>query len=392
MTKRIDGEGHDVFISYKRRTAAAQARLIRSDLTQRGISVFMDVTDLRSGFFDESLLGRIASTRNFVLILAPHALDKVQEAGDWLRREIGRAIESGRNVVPITLPGFRFPKTLPDDIAALPRYQCVEYSHLFFDAMMERLVGMLDLPAATKRLSASADKSGGLRRWMGLAVAVLITTAATPFTAHYAKAYFANARVRRAVNALRQDFRQAVNAAPGARSQSIAAAQQDADAVFRLDANNGSGFYYSGEIKRLNHPALFTEKSCPIAGAVKTLKAANESLDAYETDFYHYLDAEAALPESAKGGGTSGELCYTRASGYCPQRTAWIDHLLANDLYQEALDEGDAAAQSSELGRALKLEQNAAGLYQDQNHNPGFTQCESTETLMRKIQGRLAGK
>jgi hypothetical protein len=46
-------------------------------------------------------------------------------------------------------------------------------------------------------------------------------------------------------------------------------------------------------------------------------------------------------------------------------------------------------AQTNALERALKLEQSAAQLYQDQNHNPGFTQCETTETLIRMIQARL---
>src|SRR5208283_4719614 len=158
MTKRSDGEVHGVFISYKRRTASAEARLIRSHLAQQGLRVFMDVTDLGSGFFDESLLRRIVATRNFVLILAPHALDKCHEEGDWLRREIRQAIESDCNIVPVKLPGFKFPKELPEDIRALPRYQSVEYSHLFFDAMMERLLGMLDAPSAGNREA----RTGGL--------------------------------------------------------------------------------------------------------------------------------------------------------------------------------------------------------------------------------------
>ena len=38
---------------------------------------------------------------------------------------------------------------------------------------------------------------------------------------------------------------------------------------------------------------------------------------------------------------------------------------------------------------ALKLAQKAAALYQDEEHNPGFTQCISTETLIQLIQARL---
>ena len=47
---------------------------------------------------------------------------------------------------------------------------CVEYSHLFFEAMMERLVGMLELPTAVRRSIAIAGRSAeeerrSRRRW-----------------------------------------------------------------------------------------------------------------------------------------------------------------------------------------------------------------------------------
>jgi hypothetical protein len=352
----------------------------------------MDVTDLGHGFFDESLLDRIASTRNFVLILAPHALDKLHEEGDWLHREIRQAIASGCNVVPITLPGFRFPKGLPEDIRALPRYQCVEYSHLFFDAMMERLVGMLDLPvgqraAADAGRTADTKSRSGRRRWVWLAAAALIVAGiAAFFTVRYKQAQSTNAKVLKAVGALRQDFRQAGSDAPAVRAQYFAASWQDVDAILQLDPNNGTALYYSGELRRHSNRALFTENSCPIADGLKAQKG---ELDHFEADFYRYLDIEASLADSDKGGAISSGICYSRPSGYCPQRTAWIDHLLANDLYQEALVSDDPVAQTNALERALKLEQSAAQLYQDQNHNPGFTQCETTETLIRMIQARL---
>jgi hypothetical protein len=235
--------------------------------------------------------------------------------------------------------------------------------------------------------STEEGRSGRRRLWAWLGVAAAAVFAASAFLAiRYERKQSAEAKILKAVGNLRQDFRHAVNASQGSRQPYVTAAEADINAILSLDPNNGTGFYYLGEIKRLNNPALFTEKSCPIAANIKGQQG---ELDAYETDFYHYLDVEASLPDSEKGGSSSAELCYSRPSGYCPQRTAWIDHLLANDLYLEASAANNQAAQSAALSRALKLAQKAVELYQDEEHNPGFTQCQSTESLIRLIQSRL---
>src|SRR5437016_1460237 len=101
--------GYDVFISYRRDSAAAEARLIRSALIEKGKQTFLDVTDLRSGYFDDALLKYIAQTPNFVLVLSRGALDRCAEEQDWFRREIVQALHTGSNIVPVFLTGFTFP-------------------------------------------------------------------------------------------------------------------------------------------------------------------------------------------------------------------------------------------------------------------------------------------
>lgn len=391
MTTSTQAEVHDVFISYKRKSAAAQARLIRTELVENGVRVFMDVTDLGSGFFDEALLQRIANTRNFVLILAPHSLDNCMEETDWLRKELGQAIASGCNIVPIRLPNFKFPKTLPDELRDLPRLQSLEYTHVFFEAMVDRLLDMLDLPASAARIRQPTGEPKGdsvqhVRRWLltGCAAAILLAVAVS--VVRYERNRFIQARILQVVATLRLDFAHAVNAAPGARGPLIAAVQSDVDAILRLDPRNGSGLYFQGEAKRLANPAMFTEKRCLIPG---TLKNQQGELDYYEDDFFHYLDLEANLPTSETSGGTGAELCYSRASGFCQQRTAWVSHLLANDLYQEALYETNAVNQAEFLKRALAQANQALTLYQDKGSNQGFTQCMPTAVLIRAIQDRM---
>jgi hypothetical protein len=142
---------HQVFISYRRETGAAEARLLREALIGRGISVFLDVTDLRRGYFDEELLKRITAAPNFVLVLTPGALDRCADPQDWMRQEIAHAIREKRNIVPVMIGAFQFPAALPDDIVNLPRHQGIQYSHQYFDAMTQSIVESLELSTGPQR-------------------------------------------------------------------------------------------------------------------------------------------------------------------------------------------------------------------------------------------------
>ena len=154
-------EGYDVFISYRRDQGAETARLLRIALSERGYRVFLDVDDLASGHFDDRLLTHIESTPNFILILSPRALDGVSDDGDWLRREIDHALSTGRNIIPLLMPGFDFSNTggLPDSVQALTRHNGVAYSHEYFDATVARLVRYMPTPEGGKK---SGSRTGDI--------------------------------------------------------------------------------------------------------------------------------------------------------------------------------------------------------------------------------------
>ncbi|HVT40082.1 MAG TPA: TIR domain-containing protein [Gemmatimonadaceae bacterium] len=139
---------YDVFISYRRDGGAAEARLLQSKLNERKIRTFLDVTELGRGYFDDALLKHIEQTPNFLVILSPQSLSRGEHVEDWLRREIAHALATERNVVPLMMPGFTWPAKLPKDLRDLRRHQGLDYSHLYFDAMLQKLVATLDLPAA----------------------------------------------------------------------------------------------------------------------------------------------------------------------------------------------------------------------------------------------------
>ncbi len=136
---------YDVFISYRRVHGSESARLIRAELQQFGLHIFLDVDDLRPGNFEKEILHRIATTPNYIVILSSGSLDRCVEKEDRFRQEIAQAIITKRNIIPILMPGFEFSEkqVLPNDIQELRLYQSVTYSHEFFEAMIGKIKGYL---------------------------------------------------------------------------------------------------------------------------------------------------------------------------------------------------------------------------------------------------------
>jgi hypothetical protein len=133
---------YDVFISYRRQRDAQAARLLQFSLSKKGLKVFLDVDEIGSGHFDDRLLDTIRNTQNFLVILSPGSLERTKHENDWLRREIEQAITTQRNIIPVMMSGFQFPKPeeMPDAIASLRRHNGIEYSHIYYDAMITQLM------------------------------------------------------------------------------------------------------------------------------------------------------------------------------------------------------------------------------------------------------------
>jgi hypothetical protein len=132
------------FISYKRAQNPEIARLIHSELRQKGRTAFLDVDDMSSGRFDEQIKKRIEQSDNFIVILTKGCLDNVNN-DDWIALEISHAIKCQRNIIPITTPDFQWPdqKLLPEGIKELHKYHSLKYSHEFFKFIREELFELL---------------------------------------------------------------------------------------------------------------------------------------------------------------------------------------------------------------------------------------------------------
>jgi hypothetical protein len=116
---------YDVFIGYRREDGSELANLVSSELSKRGFRVFIDVRDLDAGHFDTKLLELIETTPNFILILKPNSLFRVNRENDWLAKEISHAIKTKRNIVPLIL------------------HHAVTYDSYYVDASIKRLCKLL---------------------------------------------------------------------------------------------------------------------------------------------------------------------------------------------------------------------------------------------------------
>ena len=133
----------DIFISYRREGGYATARLLYECFHNAGLSVFLDLEELRAGPFNEKLYEAIDSCENFILVLPPNSLDRCESKSDWLRIEIEHAIRLKKNIIPLMLVGFSFPENLPPSLQVLPFFNGVQLSREYFDATIRKIISML---------------------------------------------------------------------------------------------------------------------------------------------------------------------------------------------------------------------------------------------------------
>ena len=81
-----------VFISY-RWIDVCTALAVYENLKNQGYDVFFDYRSISSGDFEEIITSNIRARAHFLLLLTPTALDRCNEPGDWLRREIETAMK-----------------------------------------------------------------------------------------------------------------------------------------------------------------------------------------------------------------------------------------------------------------------------------------------------------
>jgi len=144
-----------VFISY-RRTNIPWAVAIQQNLTHNGYDVFFDYDGIASGDFESVIIENIRARAHFLVVLTPSALERCDDPGDWLCREIETALDTKRNIVPLMLEGFAFgapaiAKHLTDKISAA------------FNNRGNARQARGDLEGALKAYQKYLDLGGGIR-------------------------------------------------------------------------------------------------------------------------------------------------------------------------------------------------------------------------------------
>ncbi|MBK9751003.1 MAG: tetratricopeptide repeat protein [Chloroflexi bacterium] len=90
---------------------------------------------------------------HFLLLCTPGTFDRINDPGDWLRREIEHAMLHKRNIVPILASDFKFDAAITQrftgKLAELPRYNALNAPHDYFEEALERLrMRFLNLPVS----------------------------------------------------------------------------------------------------------------------------------------------------------------------------------------------------------------------------------------------------
>ena len=132
---------YDIFISYRRDDGQQHARLIEKELKSRGYNVFLDYEELDKGLFDEKIVGAIASSKIFLMVLTPLYLSRCNREVDWVRKEIQLAIAQKKELVPVVPDGLfkEMPEEqkegLPEDIKDV--IDRVQRTEVFMGQMMK---------------------------------------------------------------------------------------------------------------------------------------------------------------------------------------------------------------------------------------------------------------
>lgn len=134
---------YDIFISYRRDTGAQYARTLQLMLEKKGYRVFLDYDELVDDVFSPQVHAAVISAPIFVIVMSKGCLERCVNDGDWVRRELETAIDSGSRIIPVNPDGTfdGFPANLPGHIKrALGETQ---HSEIHFGQTLNATVDMM---------------------------------------------------------------------------------------------------------------------------------------------------------------------------------------------------------------------------------------------------------
>jgi tetratricopeptide (TPR) repeat protein len=151
-----------VFLSYRRADAPAHAGRLYDALTARfgSENVFKDLDSIEPGADYAAVIEDALARSDAVIAVIGREWDsqRLEDARDWVRIELGRALARDIRVVPALVQGAVMPpeEALPADLRALSRRQSVQLSEAIWTHQVAALIDSLE-HAITRDRQASAD-------------------------------------------------------------------------------------------------------------------------------------------------------------------------------------------------------------------------------------------
>jgi hypothetical protein len=138
--------GYDVFISYRRVGGEDFAALLKVQLEQAGLTVFLDVENLGSGNFEDQLEKSLGNSKCVVLVWTKGCMDRflddIDDAKqDFVRKEYVFAIKRRKPIIPVMHEQFEIPSEtrLPIDTRPVLSYQALKWVGQFRKESFQRL-------------------------------------------------------------------------------------------------------------------------------------------------------------------------------------------------------------------------------------------------------------
>ena len=158
---------YDIFISYRRESGEDKARILNQYLSAVGYRVFFDHEAGMTGEFETEILAALEVAPVFLMLLTPHCFDRCKDEGDWVRREIERAIKFNKSIIPIR-PNYddsmfeNLPTEVPDAVRQL---KTLEYAEIDFHKNFKATAGamvetMLKKVVSPTLVVSETDKKG----------------------------------------------------------------------------------------------------------------------------------------------------------------------------------------------------------------------------------------
>jgi len=148
---------HDIFISYRREDARADAGRLYDRLSARfgEAHVFMDIEDIEAGENFVHVLDRTLQACSVMIVLIGKRwlgeageAHRIGDQRDFVRLEVEKALERGIQVIPVLVGSAEMPAAaaLPPSLSGLSRRQAFELSDARFHDDVDHLIALFEEP------------------------------------------------------------------------------------------------------------------------------------------------------------------------------------------------------------------------------------------------------